>query len=67
MYEKCKELIFKKLMNTLYKVFLIGSDNDSDEQLFDVCRAYGLLLNASGILHTPVHEEVAEDVSYSMI
>ena len=63
MYEKCKELIFKKLVDTLYKVFLIGSDDDSDEQLFDVCRAYGLLLNASGVLQTPVHEELAQEVS----
>ena len=49
--------------HSLQSVSHIGSDDDSDEQLFDICRAYGLLLNASGVLQTPVHEELAQEVS----
>jgi len=59
-YESLRGTILSKLMCTLSKVFTVGNEEDSDEQLYDITRAYGLLLNASGITNNPVIGEELE-------
>ena len=62
LYERLKRTIFNQLVKTLHKVFMLSTEEDG-EQLYDICRAYGLLLNASGIMKEPVHDQAAKQVS----
>ncbi len=41
---------------------MIGSGEESEEQSYDICRAYGLLLNASAVTAKPLHEEISTQV-----
>lgn len=68
-YEKCKEQILRKVEEVLNRILSIGGmtpDGDSSsEDLYDACRAYGLLLHASGLARSPqsqVSQEVCKEV-----
>ncbi|XP_064402141.1 uncharacterized protein LOC135347932 isoform X2 [Halichondria panicea] len=61
-YGSLKSTIFKKLVETLHKVFMIGSGEESEEQSYDICRAYGLLLNASAVTAKLLHEEISTQI-----
>ena len=68
MFKHLKSIIFSQLVKTLHKVFVLSTEEDEGEQLYDICRAYGLLLNASGIVKNTMqyHDEAAKQVSCSV-
>ncbi|XP_064402138.1 uncharacterized protein LOC135347932 isoform X1 [Halichondria panicea] len=66
-YGSLKSTIFKKLVETLHKVFMIGSGEESEEQSYDICRAYGLLLNASAVTAKLLHEEISTQTTTSLL
>ena len=39
-----------------------GGELEDDECLYDTCRAYGLLLHASGMMQSPEHEDASQEV-----
>ena len=41
----CKGTILDKMRATLSRVLTLPKEDESDEDLYDICRAYGLLLN----------------------
>lgn len=45
MYVACKETILDKMRTTLSRIVVLPEEQESDEDLYDICRAYGLLLN----------------------
>ena len=51
-YNTCKESVLRKLSETLSRILVLPEKRESDEELYDVCRAYGLLVNAAGTQHS---------------
>lgn len=47
MYNTCKESVLIEMQRSLARVLVLPEEQESDEELYDICRAYGLLLNAS--------------------
>lgn len=52
---------------SLRKIFSVfedeaGDEPEGDEDLYDICRAYGLLLHASGVMGSPEHEDASHEV-----
>ena len=41
----CKETILDRMRTALSRVLVLPEEHESDEDLYDICRAYGLLLN----------------------
>ena len=39
-----------------------GDEVEDNEDLYDTCRAYGLLLHASGVIQSPEHEDASQEV-----
>ena len=61
-YETCKESILNRMRDTLARVLVLPEEHESDEELHDICRAYGLLLNASGISRSTDHKMCSKKV-----
>lgn len=60
-----ESIVLNRLMQTLGKVFGISNFLDEHtEQLYDICRAYGLLLNASGLASQCIPEEISAVVCW---
>lgn len=47
MYKTCKESVLDRMRDALSRILVLPSEQESDEDLYDICRAYGLLLNVS--------------------
>ena len=43
-----------------------AAETVSHEGLYDACRAYGLLLHASGVTGREEHDKVSQEVSYTL-
>ena len=69
-YDKCKEQILEKMKGALSSVLTtddskIGAvTTASCEELYDVCRAYGLLIHASGVTKRDEYDRVSQEVWY---
>ena len=66
-YDNCKERILRRMEQSLRKIFSLlenqaGGELEDDEGLYDTCRAYGLLLHASGVMQSPEHEDASQEV-----
>ena len=53
---------------SLRKIFSMSEDKagdepEDDEDLYDIGRAYGLLLHASGVIGSPEHEDASHEVN----
>lgn len=61
-----KSILLNRLVRTLDRVFTISSPEECNEQLYDICRAYGLLLNSSGLTGQHIPEEICAKVRMCM-
>ena len=65
-YETCKESILNRMRDTLAQVLVLPEEHESDEELHGICRAYRLLLNASGISKSTDHKMCSKKVSVNL-
>ena len=62
----------RRMEESLRKIFSVseseaGDEVEDNEDLYDTCRAYGLLLHASGVIQSPEHEDASQEVYTSMM
>jgi len=61
-YDSCRKAVLKKLTGTLSRVLELPERSTSDEDLYDVCRAYGLLVHAANMRRSSEHVTCLEEV-----
>ena len=67
-YDKCKEQVLERMKGVLSRVLSTGdssfsaTETVSHEGLYDACRAYGLLLHASGVTRQEDYDRASQEV-----
>lgn len=65
MYVACKEKVLNKMRNALSRILTLPEEDENDEDLYDICRAYGLLLNVCGKSQSHEHKASSREVGVS--
>ena len=61
-YVACKDAVLEKMHKSLSRILSLPEEQESDEELYDICRAYGLLLNVCGKSQCHEHKASSKKV-----
>lgn len=62
-YNTCKEDVLNRMRDALSRILVLPKEQEDNEELYDISRAYGLLLNACGSTSTQQHKLLSSKVS----
>lgn len=51
------------MRDALSRILVLPEERESDEELYDICRAYGMLLSVCGTAQSKDHEICSKQVS----
>ena len=66
MYEASKEAVLNRMHSALARVLVLPQEQEDDEELYDICRAYGLLLGACCRSDSQEHGECSAKVGIAV-